>query len=162
MEYVVVEMSSQFGWVYDFCTKETSAQVLEQANEWKEQAVAKYQELFEKAERYDQRKYWERQLKSAKTYRFDVMTYEQYQQHKIDVLIKEPVTEITEEKFLEMFYCLPPFKWCTIDGVEMFCMTEMLEGTITMQYAKKDDKYYSCLVDVSKQETWIHKKLNTK
>lgn len=69
------------------------------------------------------------------------------------------VKETTEEIFSEMLNVLPPLYWCTIDGVEMFCMSEMYTGTFTNQYARVGEKYYTAMVDITDQSTWIHKLL---
>ena len=66
--------------------------------------------------------------------------------------------EITEETFEDMLNVLPPIKWCTIDGIEMFCMSEMLTGFYTSQYIhdKGTNKYYHKIVDVTDKATWGH------
>ena len=48
--------------------------------------------------------------------------------------------------------------WCTVEGVEMFCMSEMWTGTYTTQYAHdhRTGKYYSKMVDVTDRDTWIN------
>jgi hypothetical protein len=74
-------------------------------------------------------------------------------------MVSGEVKEITREDFYEALDCLPPLKWCTKSNVEMFCMREMYTGTYTTQYAKKDGKYYSAMVDVTDENTWIHNRL---
>ena len=38
----------------------------------------------------------------------------------------------------------------------MFCTSEMLTGTYTTQYAAYNGKYYSKIVDVTDESTWIY------
>jgi len=54
----------------------------------------------------------------------------------------KPWLKITEEKFMEMLEILPPLKWNTTNGVEMFAMSEFDEGTYTGHYAHYKGKYY--------------------
>ena len=66
-----------------------------------------------------------------------------------------PLREVTME---EMLNVLPPIKHCQIAGVEMFAISEMDWVTWTAQYAhdKKTGKYWTKIVDITDQSTWIH------
>ncbi|MGL5436016.1 MAG: hypothetical protein ACRDBO_11535, partial [Lachnospiraceae bacterium] len=68
----------------------------------------------------------------------------------------QPLKETTEEQFEEALNVLPPLKWCTIDGIEMFCMSEMYTATYTNQYARYEGKYYKKMVDVTDKSTWLN------
>lgn len=94
--------------------------------------------------------------KSALEKQYKVMTWDEFQKMQRDFYISDPIVETTGEHFEDMLNVLPPMKWCTIDGVEMFCMSEMLTGTYTSQYAKHEDKYYTKIVDIADKSTWIN------
>ena len=55
----------------------------------------------------------------------------------------KPFHEISEEKYMEMLECLPPEKWQTVDGVNIFRMSEYTTGIITGHYASYEGKYYT-------------------
>ena len=90
------------------------------------------------------------------------MTYEEYHAAERAFYIEQPLEEVTAERFYEMLNVLPPRCWITLKGVEMFCMSEMLTGTYTDQYAKAGDKYYTKIVDAKDRSTWIHECLTQK
>lgn len=50
--------------------------------------------------------------------------------------------EITKEKWWEMLEVLPPERWQTCQGVEIFRMSERDFGNITGHYARIGDRYY--------------------
>lgn len=54
----------------------------------------------------------------------------------------KPFQEITEQIYHEMIECLPPDKWQTIDGVNIFRMSEYMTGNITGHYVNYEGKYY--------------------
>lgn len=89
---------------------------------------------------------------------FSVISFEEFQAMEKSKLISGEPEEITADKFNEMLDVLPPLKWCTIDGIEMFCMSEMYTGTYTNQYAhdKSSGKYYTKMVDACDKSTWIN------
>lgn len=88
----------------------------------------------------------------------DNETEEEFQAMEKSKLISGEPEEIAADKFNEMLDVLPPLRWCTIDGVEMFCMSEMYTGTYTNQYAhdKSSGKYYTKMVDACDKSTWIN------
>jgi hypothetical protein len=53
-----------------------------------------------------------------------------------------PWQEITKEKWWDMLEVLPPEKWQTVAGVEIFRMCEYLTGNITAHYARLEDRYF--------------------
>ena len=48
----------------------------------------------------------------------------------------KPWTEITQEQWTEALEVLPPEKWLTVNGVELFRMSEYTTGNITTHYAR--------------------------
>lgn len=71
-----------------------------------------------------------------------------YACERIDERLKEiyPMLqpkEITEEKWWEMFECLPPMQYNQSNKGTSFKMSEMTCGNITSGYVLKNDKYYS-------------------
>jgi len=53
-------------------------------------------------------------------------------------------TRISEEAWYEALEVLPPEKWQTIGGVEMFRLMEYTTGAITAHYARIGEYYYCC------------------
>ena len=70
-------------------------------------------------------------LKQAQNKKYEIMTLKNFCKSK-DYYINQPLTEITAEKYEEMLNILPPIKWCTINNIEMFCMSEFLTGFIRL------------------------------
>ena len=66
-----------------------------------------------------------------------------------------PLTEITEARYFEMLEMLPPLRWEHAEGVERFLMCEMLDGTITEQFARQNGRFWSRRADARDRETWI-------
>lgn len=54
------------------------------------------------------------------------------------------LTEITEEEFNRMLEVLPPCKWRTVKGVEMFHISERDFGSIVSWYFSYNSKFYTC------------------
>jgi hypothetical protein len=52
-------------------------------------------------------------------------------------------TEIEEEQWMDALEVLPPEKWRTVAGVEIFRMCEYLTGTITAHYARIGKHYFT-------------------
>lgn len=104
--------------------------------------------------------YWEEQVKNniqKVKAGCKLMPYEEFKKLERKKLLDGKLTEITKEKFEEMFDTLPPLFWTTHDNVEMFCMREMYTGRYTTQYAhdRNRNKYYSAMVDCKDKSTWI-------
>ena len=95
-------------------------------------------------------------LKQAQNKKYEIMTFEEFLQKQKDYYINQPLREITAEKYEEMLNILPSLKWCTINNIEMFCMSEFLTGSYTSQYLhdKKTGKYYHKIVDITDKATW--------
>lgn len=54
-----------------------------------------------------------------------------------------PWTEISEDKWDEMLNVLPPEKWQTVGGVNIFRMCEYYTSNITMHYARCGGRFFS-------------------
>lgn len=60
----------------------------------------------------------------------------------------KPWQEITKEQWWDMLEVLPPEKWQTVDGVEIFRMCEYTSGTVTGHYARLGERYFSANRDI--------------
>ena len=94
--------------------------------------------------------------------RCEIMLYSEFEKFKRDNILSKPLKEITENKYNEMLNVLPPLHYVTRNGITMFCMCEMYTESYTNQYAydSKNNKYYTKLVDVKDESTWINNILN--
>lgn len=142
--------------VWSICTPETAAQELERAERYAAENIARMEDL---NQRYPDHPVFGPMLDNARNARYSLMTFDEFQSMEREILLGDAPEEIDEETFNDQLNVLPPLKWCTIDGVEMFCMSEMYTGSYTSQYAHdlKTGKYWSKMVDVLDPDTWIHK-----
>jgi hypothetical protein len=145
--------------VYNFESEnETAEQILERARaNQKEDTALCYRYS---REYYNEYEYWIKRFEAEKNKNWQIMLYGDFLKLERAKRLEGGPVEITEDKWWEMLECLPPMKWCTIDGVEMFCMSEMLSGPYTAQYARAGKNYYTKTVDVYDKTTWIHNFLN--
>jgi len=51
--------------------------------------------------------------------------------------------EIDKETYWEALECLPPEKWLTVEGVNLFRMCEYYTSNITAHYAKCQGRYFT-------------------
>ena len=155
-ELVIVNVNGNFSSVYNFCDADNALETIEKAQKSAAESVATYERHIKNyPERAD---YWRSCKAEYENAKYESMTFDKFLELQKKHLIGE-VTETTAEQFNEMLNILPPMKWCTIDGVEMFCMREMYTGTYTNQYARMGDKYYTAMVDITDKNTWINKRL---
>jgi hypothetical protein len=88
-----------------------------------------------------------------------VMTFHAYEALKENFYLapeRNPLIPITAEQFDEALNCLMPLHWRTdAQGLETFCMRELLDGTITAQYAKYNGNHFCRNVDLFDRKTWI-------
>lgn len=139
--------------VYDFLRDgETEQELQSRANTYRQNDI----ESWDKNRRQYPCEIYENYYKSALEKEYKVMTWDEYEKLQKDFYLDRPLVETTEEHFEDMLNCLPPLKWCTIDGIEMFCMSEMYTGVYTSQYARYKDNYYTKLVDITDRSTWIN------
>lgn len=64
-----------------------------------------------------------------------------------------PWQKISEEIFWERLEILPPQKWETTNGVEMFYISESMSGTYHEHVAKYKGKCYSAIRDIRKDRS---------
>ena len=131
-------------------------------------AVAFYTEelnrLNDLADTFPDNEYWQNRITETQAILdagFSVLPYEIWLNKKNKSYTDRPIKEITAEEYNDALDILPPIRWCTIDNITMFCMSEMYDGSITSQYARDNQtgEYYTKLVDIYDQSTWIHKAL---
>lgn len=146
--------------VWTICTPETAAQELENAERYAAEQIARIEDL---NQHHPDNPVFGAMLTNARNARYSLMTYGEFLALEREKLLGGAPEEIDEETFNDQLNVLPPLKWCTIDGIEMFCMLEMYTGSYTAQYAydRKTGKFWSKVVDALDPETWIHKALNT-
>lgn len=141
--------------IYDYLRDgETPEQLLKRAEDSNAKDIAT---LERHCNQYPDTLLFKNNLRNAREKAYQIMTLSEFKKAERDYYIQQPLEEITEEQFHYMLNLLPPICWTTIQGVEMFCMSEMLAGTYTNQYANVGDKrYYTKIVDIRDRSTWIH------
>jgi hypothetical protein len=141
-------------WIFNFANNQDQAEeILTRAIESNKKDIETWENH---CKNYPDVEQFKTYLKQTQNKKYEIMTYNEYLQLEKNHYINQPLSEITEEKFEEMLNVLPPLKWCTINNIEMFCMSEMLTGTYTSQYLhdKRTNKYYHKTVDITDQSTW--------
>jgi hypothetical protein len=156
-ELVVVNVNGGYASVYTFCDADGALEAIERAQKSAAETVATYESHIKNYP--DRADYWRSCKAQYENAKYEVMTFDEFLNRQKKAMVSGEVTETTAERFEEMLNVLPPLKWCTIAGVEMFCMREMYTGTYTNQYARIGDKYYTAMVDVTDTSTWIHNRL---
>lgn len=156
-ELVVVDVNGCFSSVWNFVDADNALEEIARAQKSAAETVARYESHI--INYPDQADYWKSCKAQYENAKYELMTFDEFLQRQKKHMLSGGVTETTEEQFDEMLNILPPLNWCTIDGVEMFCMCEMYTGTYTNQYARIGDKYYTAMVDVTDRSTWIHNRL---
>lgn len=157
---VIVEMDTMT--TYGFAEKgETSDEAVQRANQYYlndlQNLKASFQECKdEKRKEFLQSRISENESKIQAG--FQVMDIAEFKKIERERILSGKLKRITEEKYEDAFDVLPPLYWCTVDGISMFCMSEMYSGTYTTQYAHdhRTGKYYSKMVDSEDTSTWIH------
>lgn len=155
--FVVVDVNGGYASVWTFCDADNALEAIERAQKSAAETVATYESHIKNYP--DRADYWRSCKAKYENAKYEVMTFDEFLKRQKVAITSGEVTETTAEQFDEMLNILPPLKWCTIDGVEMFCMCEMYTGTFTNQYARIGDKYYTAMVDVTDKSTWIHERL---
>lgn len=155
-ELVIVNVNGGFTNIWTFCDADNALEEIAKAQKSAADNVATYEShIVNYPDRAD---YWRNCKAKYENAKYEVMTLGEYLKKQKKHLLGE-VIETTEEQFNEMLNVLPPMKWCHIDGVEMFCMSEMYTGTYTNQYARIGNNYYTAMVDVLDKSTWIHRRI---
>ena len=149
--------------VYDFLRDgESEQELLQRAYNSNTESIAHYEVIIAEKPESNSDGFFTKQLENAKKREYKVITWDEYmtlkRKHYID---GGKITEVAEEDFNNALDVLPPLKWCTIDGIEMFCMQEMTEFSYTTQYAhnKHNGKYCCATVDVMDKNTWINNRI---
>ena len=150
-DYVVVNVNGNYGYVYSFCKPEEAAETIAAAEKYAADNIARYEFCG-----IDCLEAEAKRLKSAK---FELLTFDEFLRRQRLEMLSGPVEEIDAETYEDMLGVLPPLHYVTINGVTMFCMSEMYTGTYTTQYAKAGGHYYSAMVDAADKSTWIHNRL---
>ena len=149
--------------VYDFLGDgETEQELLQRAYNSNARNMAHYEAIIAENPESNSNGFFTKQLENAKKREYEVITWNEYEALKRKRYIDNgEITEVTAEQFNDALDVLPPLKWCTIDGIEMFCISEMTDGTYTSQYAhdKHNGKYYCATVDVMDKSTWINNRI---
>ena len=149
--------------VYDFLGDgETEQELLQRAYNSNARNMAHYEAIIAENPESNSNGFFTKQLENAKKREYEVITWNEYEALKRKRYIDNgEITEVTAEQFNDALDVLPPRKWCTIDGIEMFCISEMTDGTYTSQYAhdKHNGKYYCATVDVMDKSTWINNRI---
>lgn len=161
-KYVAVNINACFVNVYDFAETYEDAELVAFDAKCKAMEDAKKFRCY--AEKYGadnpkDKEYWLRRAEEEDSACYKAMTFDEFLCFQRKYYIGRPVVESTEEEFYKQLEVLPPIKWTTINGVEMFCMSEFLTGSYTSQYARVGDKYYAAIVDAYDRSTWIHNRL---
>lgn len=142
--------------VFDFLKDgETKEQLLNRANNRKEENIRHYKEILSETEG-ESFGYFKKCLEREEKIEYRIMSFDEFIIGQRTKLLGNGLKEITEEQWEDALNVLPPLHWTTIDGVEMFCMSEMYTGTYTTQYAKYKGKYYCKIVDCTDKSTWIN------
>ena len=149
--------------VYDFLGDgESEQELLQRAYNSNTRNIAHYEAIITENPESNSDGFFTKQLENAKKREYKVVTWNEYITLKRKRYIDNgEIKEVTEEQFNAALDVLPPLKWCTIDGIEMFCISEMTDGTYTVQYAhdKHNGKYYCATVDVMDKSTWINNRI---
>lgn len=84
-----------------------------------------------------------------------VIEFEEFENRREARLVDRVLKEIDEEAYFEALEVLPPMNWHKKDGVERFLMSEFYSGNYTNQYAQRNGRYFTRMVNAFKRETWI-------
>lgn len=153
-KYVVVNVSDSTAWSPASDMPEAEKE-LKKAAQKSEEDSALYREYILKYP--DNKKYWEARLEHSQKSSFRICSRDEYFKMQREKWLSKKAIPVTKEKFYEMLDILPPMNWCTIDGIEMFCMSEFTSGVYTSQYAKDGlGNYYCATVDAYDKSTWIN------
>jgi len=106
--------------------------------------------------------HYKKYLQEAQEATFIIVSLKEYEEIRRKYYLDRPLKEIDAETWDNMLNVLPPLKWVTIDGVNEFLLSEFLSGPYTDQYARKNGKYYTKIVDAYDKTTWLHNFLNKK
>ena len=112
----------------------------------------------------DNEEYWQSQIDRYSAILaggFEAITFDEYDKRQRDKYLNKEPKEVTEKEFDDMLNVLPPLKWFTTDRYSMFCVGECTTMTYYAQYLydREKKKYYTTLVDIYDESTWLDKRL---
>ena len=159
-EIIVADLNTLSVWNFAKDQKEAE-EILNRANAQVKESIETWKRHIED---YPNREDFKTYLKQEECKNYQIMFYDDYAKAERNTMLSGKPKRITKARFFEMLEVLPPLKWCTIDGVEMFCISEMYSGSYTNQYAldKTTNKYYTKMVDCRDKTTWINTQLRSK
>lgn len=160
---IVMEEKGGFPRIYTSLNSDVSEEMaIERANLIYARELALYKKNHREYEHIDPatgREYWAERIEKLSQTKMSVMTVSEFREKERSAYLSIPMREISAEEFDYFLNILPPAKWETRSGVEEFCMSEMLSGPFTSQYARAGDKYYTKYVDITDENTWIDQTL---
>lgn len=156
MDVVAVDVSTFR--VYDFLRDgETEDELLIRAGEYRSSVIDRLEDICANSDK--DADYFRSRLKAERKVVYKIMSWDEFSQAKRAYMLTGEmgkVKEIDKDTYESQLDVLPPLYYVTIDGITMFCMSEMLDGTYTSQYGKVGGKYYTKLVDSADMNTWLH------
>ena len=86
------------------------------------------------------------------------MTFEDFKKQEQKKLLSGKPKKITKKEYYNMLEVLPPQNYITVGNITEFCMSEHYTGVYTSQYAynRANNTYYTKIVDVTDEKTWLH------
>ena len=140
--------------IYNFCKYGNGQKELEEAINNKKENIKRWENNIKK---YPQSKeLFESYLKEEKEIEFKIIKLSEFEDMEKKYYLDKPIIEISQEEWEEMLNILPPLKWVTINNVNEFLLSEALNKWYRYQYARKNGKYYTKIVDSLDKSTWIH------
>ena len=144
---------------YDYCKPSEVDAKLARANASREANIETYKSRI--VNDPNNAEMWNRELERYKRAEYVAGDWEAFTAAQRQHLIGE-IHEITEEEWYEALEVLPPANWGNYPGgFEMFYCIEAFAASYYSQYARKDGKYYTALVDITDKNTWINNRLTT-
>jgi len=86
-----------------------------------------------------------------------IMRYDEFTEYEAYFYANEPLVEITEEQWDDMFECMPPLQWCMLGEprfARFFC-AEAYSGIYHSEYLRRGGKYYTKIVNILDPNTYI-------
>ena len=155
-------VSKTFNEIFTVCDKDDAGGQIERAKEY----YARDLELVtsHKSNYPDNAEYWQGQIERYSAILeggFEAITLDEYDKRQRAKYLGKKPKEVTEKEFYEMLDVLPPLEWYRNDRYSMFCVGECTTMTYYAQYLydKEKKKYYTTLVDIYDESTWLDKRL---
>lgn len=126
--------------------EETKKKLLESYRLWRDREF----ESNNDREWTEQCKAYARQYIHAVNSLREIKSKDYKQEERNTILYNQTPKEITEEEYDEMLCVLPPMGY----NRGRFFMSEMITGSYTREFFKRDNKYYTVVVDFRDKSTW--------